>query len=195
MSERPSHLDFERISKGFSKDPAASYSLQAEAYTDAQWMDLERDAIFRRSWQWVCHAEKLRAPGAYVTVDVAGQPICIVRDQEGGLSAFYNVCKHRAHELLRGEGTASRIMCPYHAWVYDLTGQLRRAPETESLVDFNVGDICLDRVQVEEFCGFVYVNLDADAAPLAEQSGSLAKEIMHWAPDVERADLRPPPDL
>ena len=184
MSERPSHLDFERISKGFSKDPAASYSLQAEAYTDAQWMELERDAIFKRSWQWVCHAEKLRAPGAYVTVDVAGQPVCIVRDQEGSLSAFYNVCKHRAHELLRGEGTANRIMCPYHAWTYDLTGQLRRAPETENLADFNVGDICLDRVQVEEFCGFVYVNLDADAAPLAEQSGDLAKEIMHWAPDV-----------
>ena len=112
-------------------------------------MELERGAIFKRSWQWVCHAEKLRTPGAYVTVHVAGQPVCIVRNEEGSLSAFYNVCKHRAHELLSGEGTTNRIMCPYHAWVYDLTGQLRRAPETESLINFNVGDICLDRVQVE----------------------------------------------
>ena len=184
MSGRPSHLDFERISKGFSEDPSASYSLQAEAYTDAQWMAFERDAIFKRSWQWVCHGEKLRAPGSYVTVDVADQPLCIVRDQDGDLRAFYNVCKHRAHELLRGEGTTSRIMCPYHAWTYDLTGQLRRAPETENLADFNIADICLDRVRVEEFCGFVFVNLDADAAPLTQQSGDLAKEIMHWAPDV-----------
>jgi phenylpropionate dioxygenase-like ring-hydroxylating dioxygenase large terminal subunit len=64
-------------------------------------------------------------------------------------------------------------MCPYHAWTYDLTGQLVRAPHTESLTDFDPKAICLDAVQVEEFCGFVYVNLDPAAAPLAEQSGDL----------------------
>ena len=84
----------------------------------------------------------------------------MVRDREGTLRAFYNVCKHRAHELLSGEGETTRIMCPYHAWVYDLTGQLRRAPETESLTAFDPSEICLDQVRVEEFCGFIYVNLD-----------------------------------
>ena len=185
MTELPSQDDFKRVAQGFDTNPAASYSLQAEAYTESQWMDFERDAIFRRSWQWVCHGEKLRESGSFVTVDVAGQPVCIVRDQDGALRAFYNVCKHRAHELLQGEGRTSRIMCPYHAWTYDLTGQLRRAPETENLADFHVSDICLDAVQVEEFCGFVFVNLDADAAPLKDQSGELAAEVMHWAPDVE----------
>ncbi len=186
MNARPSPDDFARIRKGFDADPAKSYSLRAEAYTETQWAEYERGAIFRRSWQWVCHAEKLRDEGAFATIDLAGQPICVVRDRDGALRAFYNVCKHRAHELLQGEGRTTKIMCPYHAWTYDLTGQLRRAPETENLKDFNVKDICLDAVQVEEFCGFVFVNLDPEAAPLDEQSGALGEEIKRWAPDVER---------
>ena len=78
-------------------------------------MAVEPDAIFRRSWQWVCHAEKLRMPGAFVTAVMAGQPVVIVRDEAGPLRAFYNACKHRVHELLRGEGSIRRIMCPCHA--------------------------------------------------------------------------------
>ncbi|MCP5084932.1 MAG: Rieske 2Fe-2S domain-containing protein [Alphaproteobacteria bacterium] len=185
MNARPSPDDFARIRKGFDADPAKSYSLRAEAYTEPQWSEFERDAIFKCTWQWVCHAEKLREEGAFVTIDVAGQPICVVRDREGALRAFYNVCKHRAHELLKGEGRTSKIMCPYHAWTYDLAGQLRRAPETDNLKDFKVEDICLDAVQVEEFSGFVFVNLDPEASSLAAQSGALADEINHWAPDVQ----------
>ena len=183
---RPSPSDIERVSKGFDPDPARSYSLRAEAYTDRTWSDFETDAIFKRSWQWVCHVEKLREPGSYYTTEIAGQPICLVRDQQGQLRGFYNVCKHRAHQLLSGEGQTRLIMCPYHAWSYDLTGQLRAAPSTDHMKDFDAGKICLDRIQVEEFSGFVYVNLDPEAAPLAEVSGDLAKEMAHWAPDVER---------
>ena len=181
-----SRQDFKRIAAGYDAEPGRSYSLNAEAYIEQQWADIERDAVFRRSWQWVCHVEKLREPGAFVTIDIAGQPICIVRDREGALRAFYNVCKHRAHELLQGEGQTSKIMCPYHAWTYDLTGQLRRAPETENLAGFSVKDICLDPVQVEAFCGFVYVNLDPGAPSLSSQTGDLETEIRHWAPDIDQ---------
>src|SRR5690625_359302 len=186
MTKLPSSEEFARIRQGWDPDPARSLSLNAGAYTDPRWFELERNAIFARSWQWVCHVEKLRSPGSYIAIEVAGRPICIVRDKEGVLRAFYNVCKHRAHELLSGEGTITRIMCPYHAWVYDLTGNLRRAPHTENLADFDPSGICLDEVQVEEFCGFIYVNLDPSARPLAEQSGDLAIEIGHWAPDVDK---------
>ncbi|MEM8811267.1 MAG: ring-hydroxylating oxygenase subunit alpha [Pseudomonadota bacterium] len=185
MTERPSPEAFARIARGFDRNPARSQSLLAEAYTDPTWFALERDAVFAQSWQWVCHGEKLRHPGSYVALDVAGRPICIVRDRDGVLRAFYNVCKHRAHELLRGEGRTNRIMCPYHAWTYDLTGRLRRAPHTESLTDFDPSTICLDAIQVEEFVGFVFVNLSPDAPPLAEQSGALGAEISHWAPDID----------
>jgi carnitine monooxygenase subunit len=111
-------------------------------------------------------------------------PIALVRDRSGRLRAFYNVCKHRAHELLSGSGTTGTIVCPYHAWVYDLDGTLRGARRTDRLPDFDKTGIRLDRIAVEEFAGFVYVNLDPGAVPLAEQAPDLAAEIAFWAPDV-----------
>ncbi|MDD9908357.1 MAG: ring-hydroxylating oxygenase subunit alpha [Ahrensia sp.] len=174
------------VSAGYDDDPRRSLSLNAEAYTQAGWFNMDRNAILARSWQWVCHVEKLRECGSYLTCEIAGHPIVLTRDQNGVLRAFYNVCKHRAHMLLSGEGTTNRIMCPYHAWVYRLDGQLVRAPHTESLVNFNTSDICLDEVQVEEFCGFVFVNLDTDAEPLRDQSGDLETEIRYWAPDIDQ---------
>ncbi len=187
MTGMPTREQFAAIARGYDDNPSRSLSLRAEAYTNPAWHDVDLQHIIARTWQWVCHVEKLREAGSYVTVEIAGQPIVIVRDRQGVLRAFYNVCKHRAHQLLSGEGNTSRIMCPYHAWVYQLDGQLVRAPHTENLEGFEPNDICLDAVQVEEFCGFVYVNLDPNAAALAEVSGDLKTEIEHWAPDI--ADL------
>ena len=178
--------EFDRISRGFDDNPQRSLSLNAETYVDPNWYLMDQQAVIAKSWQWVCHVEKVREPGSYVTVTIAGQPIAVVRDREGVLRGFYNVCKHRAHELLSGEGQSTRIMCPYHAWIYRLDGQLARAPHTEHLEEFQIEDICLDQVQVEEFCGFIYVNLDTDAAPLRDQSGDLETEIRHWAPDIDQ---------
>jgi choline monooxygenase len=181
--------DVSRVSSGYDPDPGNSFSLNAEAYVEPAWLDAELKGVFARTWQLVCHVEKLRAPGSYVAAEVAGMPIAIVRDREGGLRAFYNVCKHRAHELLSGEGKTRAIVCPYHAWSYDLTGQLKAARRAQNMENFNAGDICLDQVQVEEFCGFVYVNLDPTAKPLAAQAGDLAEEINRWAPDVANLTL------
>lgn len=186
MTELPTKADFAGISAGFDANPSRSQSLRKEAYVDPRWHNVDLESIIAKTWQWVCHVEKLREPGAFVTIDIAGQPIAIVRDREGVLRAFYNVCKHRAHELLSGEGTTTRIMCPYHAWTYKLDGQLVRAPHTETLEAFDAKEICLDQVQVEEFCGFIYVNLDPAAPSLSSQTGDLETEIRHWAPDIDR---------
>ncbi len=185
MTAKLSSAELARIRKGFDPNPARSYSLSAEAYISQDWYDIELEAITKRTWRWVCHEEKLREVGCYVTVNVGDQPILIVRDKREELRAFYNVCKHRAHELLSGEGRTGAITCPYHAWAYDLTGQLRKAPETDNLEEFSTSEICLDQVQVEAFCGFVYVNLDPKAEPLHKISGDLGKEITHWAPDIK----------
>jgi len=172
------------IAQGWTPAASESMSLHAAAYTEPTWFDADQREIIGRSWQWLCHGEKLRLPGSYVADSIAGMPVVVVRDYDGTLRAFYNVCKHRAHHLLEGEGTTQNIVCPYHAWSYDLGGQLTAARHTKHLRDFDVGSICLDAVQVEEFGGFVYVNLDPGVAPLAEQSGNLGAEIAHWAPDV-----------
>ncbi len=184
MTQMPSRQEVLSIQQGYHEDAAHSLSLNAATYTDARWHTLDMREIMAKTWQWVCHSEKLRQPGAYVTARIAGQPIALVRDEKGQLRAFYNVCKHRAHALLFDAGTIRRIMCPYHAWTYRLDGQLARAPHTENLHDFDVGKICLDEVQVEEFCGFVFVNLDPAAQPLRDQCGDLEAEILHWAPDI-----------
>ena len=185
MTELPSKEDFAAIRAGFDPDPSRSHSLRKEAYVEPPWYRADLDAILARTWQWVCHVEKLRGNGSYVTTKIAGRPIAVVRDREGTLRAFYNVCKHRAHALLSGEGQTTRIMCPYHAWVYGLDGRLVRAPNTETLEDFEPKRICLDAVQVEEFCGFIFVNLDPQAPSLRAQSENLETEVRHWAPDIE----------
>ncbi|MEM7439437.1 MAG: ring-hydroxylating oxygenase subunit alpha [Pseudomonadota bacterium] len=181
----PDQRQFQTIKTGFSPDADNSFSLRAEAYTQHDWFNVDMREVIGKTWQWVCHVEKLRDTGSYVAVEVAGLPVAVVRGRDGTLRAFYNVCKHRAHQLLTGEGRTSRILCPYHAWVYKLDGQLAKAPEAGHLMNFNEGEICLDQVQVEEFCGFIYVNLDADAPSLASQTGDLETEIRHWAPDIE----------
>lgn len=179
--------DYARVAQGYSSDPIDSMSLRAEAYVDPRWADVEQQAIFARTWQWVCHVERLREPGAYVSTTVAGMPVFCVRGKDGVLRAHYNVCKHRAHELVSGSGVTNSIMCPYHAWTYDLDGSLVGSRRANRMPGFDAKEFCLDSVQVEEFGGFVYVNLDPAAAPLREQAGDLLAEIEHWAPDV--ADL------
>jgi phenylpropionate dioxygenase-like ring-hydroxylating dioxygenase large terminal subunit len=159
-------------------------SLRSPAYTDPQWLSAELTGIFARSWQWVCHVEQLAPPGSYVSATIAEMPVVVIRDRQGELRAFYNVCKHRAHELLSGSGTTNNIVCPYHAWVYDLSGRLSGARRADRMETFDKSQVWLDQVRVEEFGGFVYVNLDPAARSLGEQAGDLLAEIDTWAPDV-----------
>ncbi len=185
MGEYPTKQQFAAIRDGYHSDPSQSLSLRADAYTDPLWHQVDLREIVSKTWQWVCHAEKVREPGSFVTIEIAGKPIAVVRDREGVLRAFYNVCKHRAHKLLSGEGKTTRLMCPYHAWTYKLDGQLAGAPHTQHLQHFDPKAIWLEPVRVEEFCGFVYVNFDTKSESLSKLSGNLENEIRHWAPDVE----------
>lgn len=190
MSAYISADDFNRAKGKYDEEnPSASYTLDAACYTQQHYLDGEREAIFYRTWQLACHIEKVSEPGAYYVADIQGRSIAVVRDRSGDLRAFYNVCKHRAHHLLVGEGKARVMTCPYHAWSYNLDGKLRQAPHTDALENFDKGEICLDQVRVEEFCGFVYVNLDNNAKPLAEVSGNLAEEINKFAPDIAELTL------
>ena len=176
---RPTARDFAEIQRGYHENASQSFSLTADAYTRDPWYVIDQQEIIGKTWQWVCHVEKVREPGSYHCADIAGQPVAVVRDREGQLRAFYNVCKHRAHHLLQGSGTAARITCPYHAWTYKLDGGLLRAPHTENLEGFNTVDICLDQVPVEEFHGFVYVNLNPEATQKTPYVTSLLQDHPH----------------
>ena len=187
MNATLSSQQMDILQRGFDPVPQRSSSINKVCYIDPQFLKVEQAQIFRKSWQFVCHEEKLNDVGSYVTVDIQGQSIVVIRADNGELKAFYNVCKHRAHELLQGEGSVRMITCPYHAWVYKLDGSLYKARRSEHLENFNVQNICLTAVRLEIFCHFVFVNLDPDAPSLEEQTGNLGNEIKSYAPDL--ADL------
>ena len=175
---------FHRISQGYDAVASRSRSLHADCYREPSFRDLERQHIFHKSWQFLCHEEKLAQPGSYVATQIEGQSIFACRDKDGELRAFYNVCKHRGHELLQGSGKINAIACPYHAWVYGLDGRLSSARRSELIENFDTKKIRLDAVRIETFCHLVFVNLDPEASALAEQSESLSEEIMSYAPDL-----------
>jgi carnitine monooxygenase subunit len=186
VSTLPAPFKVER----FDPDPGRSYTLPSRLYTDPAVYAWEQQAIFARSWTYAGHLGALAEPGCYVTCNVADQNILVIRGKDGALRGFYNVCQHRAHELLKGGGRAKVITCPYHAWSYQADGALRTARGAEKLEGFDAAQFCLKTVRVEAFAGkFVFFNLDRDALPLAEQAGDLAAELA--AEIVDFAALEP----
>ena len=186
MSERLTRERLAGAGEGYDPVAARSASIGADCYVDPAFLEVERAEIFRRSWQFLCHEEKLREPGSYVTARIQDRGVVSVRGEDGALRAFYNVCKHRGHEVLAGAaGRVRQIACPYHGWVYGLDGRLHRARHSERIENFDASAISLTPVQVEVFCHLVFVNLDGGAPPLAEQTeGGLAREVMGYAPDL-----------
>lgn len=170
----------------FRSDPAESFTIPARFYHDAGIHEAEKTAIFYRNW-WFCgHRSQLPQPGNYITTKVMDQNIVVVRTRDGSLKAYYNVCQHRGHELVQGSGKTVMLTCPYHAWAYDLDGQLRSARNTERMAGFKACEFALKPVRVEEYCGLVFVNLDPDAVPFADQAEGLGDELRHYCPEIEQ---------
>lgn len=170
------------------RDFTAARSLPGSAYTSAEVFALEQREIFARCWIWVARTADLAAPGDFRVVEVAGDSVLLLRGADGELRAFYNVCRHRGSRLVveeSGQG-ATRLLCPYHAWRYELDGTLGAAPQMPA--GFCREQHGLVPVRMEIFHGSMFVNLDADAAPLARQLEGLPdlsayrmEELVHGA--------------
>ena len=142
-------------------------------YSDPAVLRLERERIFRRSWQYAGRTDQAGEPGAFFTCDLGGIPVVVVCDEQGGLRAFLNVCRHRGSLVCEGEGKRASLQCPYHAWTYGLDGSLRAAPRSDRVPDFDKDGLGLVPVAVDAWGPFVFVNPDADAEPLAETLAEL----------------------
>lgn len=169
----------------FVDDPSQSFTMPARFYLEESVYNAEQEAIFYKNWWYCGHVSQLQKTGDFITTNIDSQNLFIVRDKSGELKAFYNVCQHRGHELVAGSGNQAVIVCPYHAWSYDLDGSLRGARNSENVPGFNKCEFSLKSVRVEVFCGMVFVNLDNDATPLAEQASELEKEIREYCPGVD----------
>ncbi|MEO0567607.1 MAG: aromatic ring-hydroxylating dioxygenase subunit alpha [Pseudomonadota bacterium] len=159
-------------------------SLDARYYTDPQVYDQELDGLLSRTWQFACHQAQIPKPGDYFALTIAGQGIFCVRGRDGVVKAFYNVCQHRAHELVFGQGNARILVCPYHQWAYDLSGQLKAGPNVKKVPGFDLSAVCLTEIRLEDFNGYLFVNLDDNAEPMDEWYPGVREEIAEFVPHV-----------
>ncbi len=147
--------------------PHAS-TIPSWCYTDPTTLPVERERIFARTWQLVGREDQAAAPGSYFTASVAGEPLLLVRGNDGRLRALSNVCRHRAGPVAKGEGSCSAFRCGYHGWSYALDGRLVNTPEWDGVEAFEKESVRLPEFRVETWIGLVFVNLDDDAPSLAE---------------------------
>ncbi|MEM8623726.1 MAG: aromatic ring-hydroxylating dioxygenase subunit alpha [Pseudomonadota bacterium] len=160
-------------------------SLAARYYTDPAIYERECQGLFARSWQFAGHASAVPNPGDYFTFEIAGESIFCIRGRDRVLRSFFNVCQHRAHQLVSGAGTKRVVVCPYHAWTYDLTGALRGAPNAKAVPGFDREEICLTSVRTEEMHGFVFVNLDPHAEPMETWFPGVRDDLAEMVPNID----------
>ncbi len=144
-------------------------AMPASVYTSQSFLNLELEKIFAKDWYCVGRADAVASQGDYLTCDLAGTPIVVLRDQDEQLRAMSNVCLHRMSTLLQGQGNVRAIVCPYHAWTYNLNGSLRGAPAMELNEDFCKDVYRLPQVRCEEWQGFILVTLNPDVLGANEQ--------------------------
>ncbi len=170
----------------FDKDPQKSWTLPGRYYYDNDIFNQELENIFYNTWQYACHISRVALPGQYFVRDIGDQSIIILRDSDNQLHAYHNVCQHRAHPLLEGEGKLGKlIICPYHAWCYELTGELVAARGSDQMPEFPKDQIHLQPVNLDTICGFLFVNLDENPKPLSETFIGLEDEILALAPEAK----------
>ncbi|MEP1123303.1 MAG: aromatic ring-hydroxylating dioxygenase subunit alpha [Ilumatobacter sp.] len=148
-------------------DVADATTLPAELYTSTEVLDVEREAIYAKEWLCAGRIERIPNNGDWFTVDICDEPVIICRDKKGEVHAMSAVCQHRAMQVCDGSGNSGTFKCPYHHWNYALDGRLLGAPAMERTEDFDKADYGLPRFRVEVWQGFVFFNMDPDAAPLA----------------------------
>ena len=155
-------------------------SLPPRCFSDRNVTAREIETVFRKSWMGVGRTDQVAEPGAYRTMDVAGQALILTRDRGGRMRAFANSCRHRGARLIDGAGTCNGLRCPFHSWFYALDGALVRAPDMDDRPGFDRNDYGLVEYRAEERLGFAFISLDPDASDIDAWLGDLADIHAPW---------------
>ncbi|MDB5457081.1 MAG: Rieske (2Fe-2S) domain protein [Caulobacter sp.] len=177
-------------------DPDADWGLPGWIYGSERFFRAERDKVLRPSWQIVCHLNDVPRAGDFHTFDFLGESLVVVRGKDGAVRAFANVCRHRAARLVDGpSGHCGRIVCPYHAWTYDLEGRLIGVPHRDTYPALEMDRQRLPPVALEIFHGFIFARLEGDGPSVAEMMAPYAAEIAPYRFEelqpIGRVTLRP----
>jgi nitrite reductase/ring-hydroxylating ferredoxin subunit len=155
-----------------------------ERYLDRAFGELENDRMWCRAWLYAGPSSDVSRVGDFLRFDIANESILVVRAEQGagGLRAFYNVCQHRGSQVVIGRdcGSTRRFVCPYHLWTYDLEGRLVHAPDREDFPQGIPHDLRIPAVQVDEWNGLVFVNMDPDAEPLGDFLGASGEHLLPY---------------
>ena len=154
-------------------------SLPAWIYRDPEFFELEKQAIFRASWQLVCHQSDVPDAGDYHSFDFLGESVIVLRGEEGRIRSFHNVCRHRASRLLDGARghCGRRITCPYHAWTYGLDGRLLAVPQRDAFRALEMSAHGLAPLEQEIFMGFVFIRFEPGLPSVREMAAPYAAEL------------------
>jgi choline monooxygenase len=160
-------------------DPRLEHAstLSSRFYTEASVLELENRNVFARTWQLAGNAAQVREAGQFFTTTVGGEPLLVVRGNDGILRAMSNVCRHRAGPVARGEGKRPVLQCGYHGWTYSLDGKLATTPEFEGVQGFDRASCALPQFRVGIWNELVFVNLDAGLESLTEFLGELLRDM------------------
>ncbi len=154
--------------------------MPASYYTSDDFLQLESDYVFRRDWVCLGRADEVRGPGDFYTTELVGEPLLVTRGKDGEVRVLSNVCRHRGNIVARGSGKQSRFTCNYHAWTYDSQGQLLSAPRMSQASGFDHSRCHLPSFKTEIWLGFLFVNLDGNAEPLAPRLSSLMPYLKNY---------------
>lgn len=169
-------------------DPDEDMGLPGWLYHDRETYDLEQQRIFRRSWQLICHLSDIPGIGDWQAMTIGNESIIVIRAEDGAVRALSNVCRHRAARLVDGaEGCAKKLVCPYHAWTYELDGRLSGVPGKRDYPAFDMADYGLHGFPVEIWRGFIFVNIEGAGPSVAEMMAPYEDEIAPYRFEDMRA--------
>jgi len=138
---------------------AKARTIPSAWYFNPEIYALECEKVFGNSWLYVVRTEQVKVPGTFLTIEIAGEPILVVRDEKGTLRAFHNACRHKAAQVINEPcGHATKLRCRYHGWTYDLAGKLRGTPEFDGVQDFQKEEMGLPPMAVDTYGPFVFVH-------------------------------------
>jgi len=174
-------------------DVNEAQTLPPQCYVSDEFYEFEKRAVFDREWLCVGRDAWLQKPGDYFTSFHVNEPIVILKDQEGVVRAYSNVCQHRGMLLAEGHGNTRNLLCQYHHWCFGLDGKLIGAPAMDRAKGFDKSKICLPEFKVESWLGFIFINFDRNAEPLSPRLAALAEALQNYRlPELEGAFPDPP---
>lgn len=195
--EKTAMLPTKKTSWDEASNPDTTYSMPSRFFFDPKILEDEKHGIFYKAWHLVGHVNEFKEAGTYLTQEIFDQSVVVISGRDGEIRAFHNVCQHRGNRLLeerRGKLPAI-IRCPYHSWAYGFDGALRAAPHSDCIADFDKAGHGLKPVKLEIYASFVYINLDPDAASVADLGApvngglSAEAEMRRFLPDLENLKL------